>query len=91
MGIRRAGIEDDLPTLIRIAQPEYAVRQLELLNFEEAVGRLGALMPREAVALGLMARWVASTRDGDLGGDFPAWLAGLFGAGLTLGLADRRG
>ncbi len=62
-----------------------------LLNLEEAVGRLGALMPREAVALGLMARWVASTRDGDLGGDFPAWLAGLFGAGLTLGLADRRG
>ena len=44
------------------------------------------------VALGLVARWAAATRDGDLlGGDFPAWLAQLVGPGQTLGLAHRRG
>ena len=26
-----------------------------------------------------------------VGGDFPAWLAGLAGRGRTLGLTDRRG
>ncbi|MDH3240287.1 MAG: ATP-dependent DNA helicase [Alphaproteobacteria bacterium] len=62
-----------------------------LLNFEDAVGAAG-LNPREAAALGLMARWVAATRDGDMvGGDFPAWLAELLGRGRTLGLTDRRG
>ena len=62
-----------------------------LLNMEEAVGR-SALVPSERIALGLMARWAASTRDGDMtGGDLPAWLADLLGFGRTLGLADRRG
>ena len=62
-----------------------------LLNFEEAVREL--IGRREgAIALGLMARWVAATRDGDMvGGDFPGWLADLFGRGRTLGLSDRRG
>jgi ATP-dependent DNA helicase DinG len=60
-----------------------------LLNLAEAVaqGR-----PQDAVALGLMARWTARTRGGDMvGGDFPGWLADLFGPLRTLGLADRRG
>jgi ATP-dependent DNA helicase DinG len=62
-----------------------------LLNFEDAVGAAG-LNPREAAALGLMARWVAATRDGDMvGGDFPAWLSELLGRARTLGLTDRRG
>ena len=62
-----------------------------LLNMEEAVGR-SALVPSERIALGLMARWAAATRDGDMtGGDLPAWLADLLGYGRTLGLADRRG
>ena len=62
-----------------------------LLNMEEAVGR-SALVPAERIALGLMARWAAATRDGDMtGGDLPAWLADLLGYGRTLGLADRRG
>ncbi len=62
-----------------------------LLNMEEALGR-SALVPAERIALGLMARWAAATRDGDLtGGDLPAWLADLLGYGRTLGLADRRG
>ena len=62
-----------------------------LLNFAEAVNRLPA-RPNDAVALGLMARWAANTRDGDMiGGDFPAWLVHLLGRERTLELADRRG
>ncbi|MSO71035.1 MAG: ATP-dependent DNA helicase [Alphaproteobacteria bacterium] len=62
-----------------------------LLNYEEAVGRAPAMAPRQAIGLALMARWLAATRDGDLGGDLPAWLPQLFGAALTSELADRRG
>ena len=62
-----------------------------LLNLEDAVGRLDA-RGGDAAALGLVARWAARTRDGDLtGGDFPAWLADLLGRRNTLDLADRRG
>ena len=62
-----------------------------LLNFEEAVRGLGA-RPRDAVALGLMARWAGRSRDGDMmGGDFPSWLAELAGRARTLNLTDRRG
>ena len=64
-----------------------------LLNFEDAVlGLHGSLVGHEAVALGLVARWAAHTRDGDMiGGDFPAWLADLLGARETVGLTDTRG
>src|SRR5690606_37696750 len=62
-----------------------------LLNLEEAV-RLLPMRPQDAVGIGLMARWAAATRGGDLsGGDFPGWLADLIGRGRSLGLADRRG
>ncbi|MDR3517558.1 MAG: ATP-dependent DNA helicase [Azospirillaceae bacterium] len=62
-----------------------------LLNLEEAVSILPN-RPDLATALGLMARWTAATRDGDLqGGDLPGWLIDLLGWGKTLGLADRRG
>ncbi|CCG07947.1 ATP-dependent DNA helicase [Pararhodospirillum photometricum] len=62
-----------------------------LLNFEEAAARVAAV-PSEAPALGLMARWILATRDGDMvGSDFPGWLADLLGREVTLGLADRRG
>ncbi|MFC7334724.1 ATP-dependent DNA helicase [Rhodocista pekingensis] len=62
-----------------------------LLNLEEA-SAAARTMPQVAVAMGLMARWVAVTRDGDMqGGDFPGWLVDLLGRGRTLGLADRRG
>ncbi|MBK5955511.1 helicase [Rhodospirillum rubrum] len=62
-----------------------------LLNYEEAVGRLGAT-PQEAVALGLMARWIKATRDGDMvGGDFPGWMVDILGRERSLALADRRG
>lgn len=64
-----------------------------LLNFEEAAARIGlARNPVQAVATGLMARWVAATRAGEFtGADFPAWLPGLVGRGWTTGLSDRRG
>ena len=62
-----------------------------LLNLEDAAGRFTALQRRNAVGVGLTARWVQATRDGDLGGDFPAWMVDLVGAAPTLGLADRRG
>ncbi len=62
-----------------------------LLNLEEAVGR-SVLVSNERIALAMMARWSEATRDGDMvGGDFPAWLADLFGYGRTLALTDRRG
>jgi ATP-dependent DNA helicase DinG len=62
-----------------------------LLNFADAA-RGAPLQQGGAVALGLMARWAAATRDGDLtGGDFPGWLSELHGRGRTFGLADRRG
>ncbi len=62
-----------------------------LLNFEDAT-RQATLNSRQATALGLMARWIAVTRDGDLkGADFPGWLPDLLGQADTLGLADRRG
>jgi ATP-dependent DNA helicase DinG len=67
-----------------------------LLNLEEAVGALPARRPgggeKDVVALGLIARWAARSRDGDMiGGDFPAWLADLLGPERTLALTDRRG
>ena len=61
-----------------------------LLNLEEAVGR--RTLPGEGVALGLIARWIGATRDGDMqGGDLPAWLSQLAGRGRLARLADRRG
>jgi ATP-dependent DNA helicase DinG len=62
-----------------------------LLNLEDSVRALAG-RPQDAVALGLMARWAAASRDGDMvGGDFPGWLPDLVGKPRTRGLADRRG
>ncbi len=61
------------------------------LNMEEAISNI-LRRPATAVPLGLVSRWVAATRDGDvIGGDFPSWLADLVGFGNTIGLAERRG
>lgn len=62
-----------------------------LLNLEDAAGRFTTLQRRNALGVALTARWVQATRDGDLGGDFPAWLVDLVGVPPTLGLSDRRG
>ncbi len=62
-----------------------------LLNYEEAA--TGArLRLSEAPQLGLIARWIARTRDGALvGGDLPGWLGDLAGRALVASLTDRRG
>ncbi|MFM7688563.1 MAG: ATP-dependent DNA helicase, partial [Alphaproteobacteria bacterium] len=61
-----------------------------LLNLEDTLGF--SAMPGQGVALGLVARWAAATRDGDiLGGDFPGWITELFGSNTITPLADRRG
>ncbi len=61
-----------------------------LLNLEDEVGR--SRQGRAVASAALMARWAGATRDGDMvGGDFPSWLAHLFGPARTLGLTDRRG
>ncbi|HEY0107966.1 MAG TPA: ATP-dependent DNA helicase [Rhizomicrobium sp.] len=60
-----------------------------LLNFEEAAKRTALAPGQRAVALGLIARWVGATPDGDVSGaGFPAFL----GASLPLSeITDRRG
>ena len=76
-----------LRAVIRKGRENY----LCLLNYEEAV-RESIGRRDTAVPLGLIARWIAASRDGDIvGGDFPGWLVDLFGRGRTLGLSDRRG
>lgn len=64
-----------------------------LLNYEDlAAGAALSHNPRHAVAAGIMARWIAATKDGDLSGsDFPGWLASILGLANTYGLSDRRG
>ncbi|HEY3917026.1 MAG TPA: ATP-dependent DNA helicase [Stellaceae bacterium] len=62
-----------------------------LLNYEESVAQL-PMRAYDAVVLGLMARWISATRDGDMvGGDLPGWLPELMGRAQTVALADRRG
>jgi ATP-dependent DNA helicase DinG len=63
-----------------------------LLNFDEALARLEEGRAGDGVALGLVARWIRATRDGDMiGGDFPGWLADLLGPSATVELTDTRG
>ncbi len=62
-----------------------------LLNYEDAVAGL-PMRPYDAAALGIMARWVGATRDGDMvGGDMPGWFPDVIGRAQSLALADRRG
>ena len=60
-----------------------------VLNFEEAAKRTALAPGQRSVALGLIARWLAATADGDISGaGFPAFL----GASLPLSeITDRRG
>ncbi|HEY0435407.1 MAG TPA: DEAD/DEAH box helicase, partial [Phenylobacterium sp.] len=67
-----------------------------LLNFQEAVNA-AQLGGGDLVGMGLAARWLRATRDGDMtGGDFPAWMPTLFSVGPAAqaspaNLVDRRG
>jgi ATP-dependent DNA helicase DinG len=61
-----------------------------LLNLEEQIS--AAMLAGLLLPLALVSRWALFTRDGDLmGGDFPGWLAELFGHHAIWPLADRRG
>ncbi len=64
-----------------------------ILNLEDlSAGAALSHNPRHAIAAGIMARWSAATKDGDLSGeDFPGWLSGLLGFANSSGLADKRG
>ena len=92
-------IDDELDRLFphpKVKMKKVVIRKgrenyLCLLNYEEAVNRRG-LAGQDTVAIGLLARWAARSRDGDMvGGDLPGWLPDLLGRGRTLGLGDRRG
>jgi ATP-dependent DNA helicase DinG len=63
-----------------------------LLNFEEAasLAAAGNAAGQRLIALGLVARWAAFSRDGDVFGDLPGWMFELFGPSAG-GLTDRRG
>ncbi len=62
-----------------------------LLNFVNAVRRNLPGFP-DTVRLGLLARWIQTTRDGDMtGGSLPGWLIDLLGYRQTLDLTDHRG
>jgi ATP-dependent DNA helicase DinG len=77
--------ERDEKAVVRKGRENY----LCLLNFEEAAKRTALAPGQRAVALGLIARWIAATPDGDISGyGFPAFL----GASLSLReITDRRG
>jgi len=67
-----------------------------LLNLQDLV-QASALGTADPVGVALASRWAGATRDGDMtGGDFPAWLPGLFAVGASAqasaaNLVDRRG
>jgi ATP-dependent DNA helicase DinG len=67
-----------------------------LLNFQESANA-AQLGGADLVGLTLVARWIRASADGDMtGGDFPAWLPGLFAIGPAAqaspaNLVDRRG
>jgi ATP-dependent DNA helicase DinG len=77
--------ERDEKVVLRKGRENY----LCLLNFEDAVKHTAPAPGQRTVALALVARWIAATKDGDLSGvAFPAFLA----ASIPIReLTDRRG
>jgi ATP-dependent DNA helicase DinG len=67
-----------------------------LLNLQE-LSNSAQLGATDLVGIGLASRWARASRDGDMtGGDFPAWLPGLFAVppsaqASPANLVDRRG
>ena len=63
-----------------------------LFNFDEAIKSMTTVGKNKAVALGIVARWISKTNDGDIiGGDFPSWLNDLIGQKVISDLTDKRG
>ena len=79
----------NIHTAIRKGRENY----LCLLNLEEIIASSTlARDQKQATTAGIMARWAAASKDGDLSGaDFPGWLSNILGYHNTLGLADKRG
>ena len=83
--LKRSPRGRELKTVLRKGRENY----LCLLNFEDAAKRHALASGQRAVALGLIARWVTATSDGDLSGaGFPAFLAAFV---PLRELTDRRG
>ncbi|HRQ60987.1 MAG TPA: ATP-dependent DNA helicase, partial [Alphaproteobacteria bacterium] len=78
---------------VKVAIRKGRENYLCLLNLEDfAAGASLSVYPNHAIAAGIMARWAAASKDGDLnGGDFPGWLVSLLGGQNTTALADKRG
>jgi ATP-dependent DNA helicase DinG len=77
--------ERDEKAVVRKGRENY----LCLLNFEEAARRTALAPGQRSVALGLIARWIQATPDGDVSGyGFPAFLAASFS---LREITDRRG
>lgn len=85
----------------KVRQKKAVVRKgrenyLCLLNFQEQVNA-AQLGGSDLVGMALASRWARASRDGDMtGGDFPAWLPGLFAVAPAAqaspaNLVDRRG
>lgn len=85
--------DDPIEKSRRIVTRKGRENYLCLLNLEDAAQSVGVMAAdNNRIAQGLMTRWAAVTRDGDLGGaDFPGWMAGLIGMSRVYNLADRRG
>ena len=85
--INKSKTEENKRVVIRKGRENY----LCLLNLDEALLQMPG-KPKNAIALGLMARWASASPDGDLtGANFPAWLVDLINSRYSLGLADKRG
>jgi ATP-dependent DNA helicase DinG len=83
--LERGRREPPLKIVLRKGRENY----LCLLNFEEAAKRNAHTAGQRAVALGLIARWLETTPDGDLSAaGFPAFLANTV---PLRELTDRRG
>ena len=78
-------VERDEKAVLRKGRENY----LCVLNFEEAAKRTALAPGQRSVTLGLIARWIATTPDGDISGaGFPAFLGG----SMPLSeVTDRRG
>ncbi len=62
-----------------------------LLNYAEAVSRISTSATNLALPLGMVARWLSHTRNGDISdGDFPGWLSDILGINIIRSLSDRR-
>ncbi len=85
--------KDPVARAMKVVTRKGRENYLCLLNLEDiAKSPTIANNAKNAIALGLMLRWVSVTEDGDLmGKDFPGWLLGVLGWQRINSFADKRG